>query len=338
MALNLGTKTETLNTLYTSTWYANVEEIIDQVEKTLPLFAVLTGQVKGFPQYNRKGLSFKSKTGGRQIQVNLRHGRNSTANSYGQNAVFPIVATEKLGPAYYDWKNIGASMMQDWEEIMKNRGSAKIFDLVDEEVETCRVSLYEEFNTQLFADGTGNGSQDINGLANLISSDGTGTVGELAAGTYSWWANQYKNSSGPAVLYLTKDLGNLINTCNLYKGSTTGIDLLISDQTAFEAYDRVVQDKGVFDYVAGRGMADLGIQTLRFKGIDWIWDSDCTSATVYALNTSYLQFYYDPGAWFDMTPWKDIPEQLDKVAQIICRCNLTTNKRRALGRLNSVQT
>jgi hypothetical protein len=60
---------------------------------------------------------------------------------------------------------------------------------------------------------------------------------------------------------------------------------------------------------------------------------------MYFLNTKYLKLVKDPGLFMDMTPWKDIPEQVnDRIAQIISALAFTTNRRRAHGVIFNIDT
>ena len=48
---------------------------------------------------------------------------------------------------------------------------------------------------------------------------------------------------------------------------------------------------------------------------------------------------YDPSVFFDMTSWKDIPDQInDRVAQVVLAGNLVTSRRRVHGVLHTIDT
>jgi hypothetical protein len=52
-----------------------------------------------------------------------------------------------------------------------------------------------------------------------------------------------------------------------------------------------------------------------------------------------LKFKYDPQMNFDMTSWKEIPDQVnDRAAQIVLAGNLTTGRRRVHGVIHTIDT
>jgi len=78
--------------------------------------------------------------------------------------------------------------------------------------------------------------------------------------------------------------------------------------------------------------ASLGFGDLLFKNAEIFWAPNCPSGCMYMLNTETLEFAFDPSAWFEMTPWKNVSgDSLDRTAQIVCVCNLLCNHFRKNG-------
>ena len=60
---------------------------------------------------------------------------------------------------------------------------------------------------------------------------------------------------------------------------------------------------------------------------------------MYFLNTRFLKFKFDPMLNFDMTAWKEIPDQInDRAAQVILAGQLMTGRRRVHGILHQMDT
>jgi hypothetical protein len=48
---------------------------------------------------------------------------------------------------------------------------------------------------------------------------------------------------------------------------------------------------------------------------------------MYFVNPQYLKLVTDEAFWMEMTDWKQIPDQpFDKVAQIVCACNMVVRR------------
>jgi hypothetical protein len=83
-------------------------------------------------------------------------------------------------------------------------------------------------------------------------------------------------------------------------------------------------------------MGDAGFQNIEFRGIPIVW-SPAITTRMYFLNTRFLKFKYDPMLNFDMTEWKDIPNQVnDRAAQVILAGNLMTGRRRVHGVIHNI--
>jgi hypothetical protein len=75
----------------------------------------------------------------------------------------------------------------------------------------------------------------------------------------------------------------------------------------------------------------MGFENFTFKGVTMFWDALCGAGRVYAINDKYMKLKYDPRVMFAMTEWKQIPNQLDRVAQVVLAANLVTTQRRRQG-------
>ncbi|KKL88317.1 hypothetical protein LCGC14_1925910 [marine sediment metagenome] len=86
-------------------------------------------------------------------------------------------------------------------------------------------------------------------------------------------------------------------------------------------------------------MGDAGFENIQFKGVPVTWSPSCANTRMYFLNLNFLKFTYDPIAFFDMTEWKAIPDQVnDRAAQIITAGNLVTGRRRTHGVIFGIDT
>lgn len=317
MAVN--SSTFNWDTYYTSTWYNILgEQPTDNFFDTNALFVMM----------REKG-NLKKESGGTEFHINLEYGENSTVTSIGRGGTVSLADTDVITKAIYNWKYIVGNVTRYYTDERENKGEHKIIDIAASKMGNLKRSIQKYCNTAQFGDGTGNGGLDPLGLSAIIAEDPTAsstTVGGIQQATYSWWRNQYYDAGGRAVeTYLLTDMRDRFNDC-CYNGEYP--DVIISDQASSEKYeDETMEQKQIVNKTLG----DAGFLQLAYKGIPLIWDRQCTVNSMYFINTDYLYWVTNEDSEFDLTPWKMIPNSLDKVAQAVLMGNFATSNRRMLG-------
>jgi hypothetical protein len=127
--------------------------------------------------------------GGTKIVEPLIYGQNDTVGSYSGFDTIALTPQTGISAAEYEWKQYAASISMSGIEEAKNNGEQEIINLLEAKIMQAEESLREGFNQMFFADGTGNGGKDWNGLANLV--EATGSVGGIdpADSGNSFWAS-----------------------------------------------------------------------------------------------------------------------------------------------------
>ena len=272
-------------------------------------------------------------TGGRYLEIPLSYAKNETITSLGKGDTISISDTKFLTTAQYEWKFVAGSIVRYYVDDAKNKSKQQHLSLVNAKVDNLRRSLTDKFEQFLFSDGTGNGSKDPEGLLNLVDpTPATGTVGNINAATYTWWRNQQKTATGVASVYLVSDMRAIFDECS--KGQKSDMpNIIVTDNTSFNLYeDEVMEQK----QIVNKALGDAMFQTVNFRGIPLIWSGQCTAGYMYFLNTDYLGLNVDPDINFTATEWKSIPNQLDRVMQIVWKGNLLTSRRASLGVLTGI--
>ena len=142
------------------------------------------------------------------------------------------------------------------------------------------------FSTDLYSSGAL--TNQVGGLAHLIQTAGTGTVGGINSTTFTWWRNQTKEMTGTnTYASILKDMNTLWMSCTRGKDEP---DLLVSTHDLYAAYEDTLQE---FRRYSDSKTAEGGYRSLNYKGADLIYDSDATNFTttgekMYFINTSYL--------------------------------------------------
>src|SRR6266581_4163410 len=116
--------------------------------------------------------------GGESILVPLMYGSNTTVRSYDGYETIDTTPQEGLTSARYPWKQVAGTISISRKEERQNSGRQRMINLLQSKTDQVQISMRDELNRMMFADGTGNDSKDIFGLKLLVESGGTpsGTV------------------------------------------------------------------------------------------------------------------------------------------------------------------
>jgi hypothetical protein len=304
--------TQTIDTLYTSTWEYRKKEAIEQAYLKTPFIFWLRqkGHVENISGYKR-------------IEVPVEYGSNETVRWITKGQTVPIQDSELITMAYEDWKYVAVSIVRWFEDEQKNRGKAQMINMVERNVNAAERTLWEEMERVMFADGSG--LNEPNGLQNIISATPTlGTLHGLSRVTYDWWRNQQKTSTGAAAVYLVSDMRTVLNNIIKYSRAELADIVLVTTQTVFELYEDVCLEMKILQNTM---MADAGFDSIVFKGKTMLWCPSAPSGNMYFINPKYVKLITDESFFMEMTDWKQIPDQpFDKVAQIICTMNMINQR------------
>lgn len=312
MANDAQTWSQTIDTMFTSTWNYRKKKATEQAFLKTPL-------IFWFRQKDR----IENITGHTRIEIPVEYGSNDTVRWISKGDTVPISDAEYITMAYEDWKYVSVTIPRYWEDDQKNRGEAKMISLIDTKLGAAERALNEEFEAML--NGDGSGPKEPNGLQNLISSTPTlGTLHGLSRVDLSWWRNQQKTSSGSSSIYLIQDMRTSLNNLLRYSGSETKDIVIMTTQAIFEYYEDECYE---MKQLSNTMLADAGFETVNFRGKPIIWGPSSVEGNMYFINPSYIKMICDQTYWMDMTDWKPIPNQPnDKVAQIVCVMNTTCSR------------
>lgn len=338
MPTTLPQLTQTIDNAFVTTWYEIREEAIDNILNATVLWAALNGAG-----------CMKEQVGGELITRTLRYGtQDATAIERGDT--LPQGEPELETMAIWRWKTIASHVQRNVFDDQKNAGPAKIKDLVGMKLDAARQGMVQKYESVLlnpFAP-TENG-KELQGLHDMvppIANRTSGTYGGIARptafadtgnGVYApsagntWWGSKYLSGSLASIEDdLLTDMKKLYNTIHANQSPP---NLIVTDQSTFELYEEFALDISQIIKDESSRLADLGFETLRFKGKPLIWTANMTPNHMLMLNTDFIDVVYDPNFWFEMTDWKPIPLTPDRIAHILCFANMVSSQLRRHGRL-----
>lgn len=310
-----------LSEMVTSTHRNRPKRVIDNVSKNNALFYKL----------KKKG-KIKTKDGGRTLVHNLDFQENATFDYYDGWEEFNVATSEILSAAEYEWKQAAVTCSISGREKRMNSGKSQIIDLYKTRIKNAERTLVNKIagSDGLYSDGTGYGGKQIGGLQLLVAdSPGSGVVGGIDRGTWSFWRNIAKDA--------TTDYGaaassvNIVSYMNRIWLDITRVstgdkpDLIVADNNYYRHYWEALQPQQRF---TSSEMADAGFESLKFKSADVVFDGGidggATTNHMYVLTTDYMEFAIHEDANFEQLPKRESLTQDGEMVPLIFMGNLTS--------------
>ncbi len=277
-------------------------------------------------QWLRGGGRVKVVDGGERMRIGIMDAKNTTAKWYSDYENLDVTAQAGMTSAFYAWKQGSTSVSVNGRELQQ------------EKITQAAASLTDIVATGAYSDGTGTSSKQLTGLEAMIeTTPGTVSYGSVATGNTAW-RNQVQTSVGAAAVNLLPKLRTAYNDCKQGKGGASSApDFIVTTQTVHESFEALMYPQVRYQQNPSGG-ADAGIDTLKFKGADVVWDDYCTSGMMYLLNSNHITMFVHSDANFSMAEggFQKPINQDALVTQIFFQGNLATDNRRKLGKLSGI--
>lgn len=232
--------------------------------------------------------NIKTLFGGTEIQEPLEYAENSTYQRYFGYDPLNVNASDVITSAKFDWAQVAIHVTSNGRELRINSGKEAMFNLVKAKKKNAYNTANNQFSADLYSDGAL--TNQIGGLANIIQTNGQGTVGGIDSGTWTFWRNKFREMTGTNAF--TKDtITGEMNALwiSLVRGADNP-DLIVFSHdfyTVFEASQQQFQR-----WTNKSNEADVGFPSMSYKGADVIFDNNTNFTTTaekgYFLNTKYL--------------------------------------------------
>lgn len=307
----------TFDEIVTTTLRKHRREIADNVSENNALYKRLTKRGK-----------VKMDDGGSEIAIPLDYAENSTYQRYSGLDVLNIGSSEVLSAAKYDWKQAAIHVVISGRELRQNSGSdTRILNLLEARIENAKRTAANNMSEDLYS--AGSLTNQVGGIQHIIQDAGTGTVGGIVSGTYTWWKNQFEEAAGTVSKTTIKK-----EMMDLWLKTTRGTDktdLIVSSSELFTLYWEALSDLQRF---AGTDEGDTGFTSLKFMTADVVWDSSGSgmpATHMYFINTDYMQLVTHRDANWTVVEDK-VPLQQDAIVKpLLWMGNLTCSNRARQG-------
>lgn len=268
--------------------------------------------------------------GGYEIVRPLDYAENSTYQRYSGFDTLNIAASEVISAAKYDWVQSAVHVVASGRELRMNSGKNQLIRLAESRLKNAMRTAANNMSVDLYSDGALD--NQMGGLKHIITSDGTGTVGGIVAGTYTFWKNQfYECATAPSKTTIKTHMNTLWLQC--VRGADKP-DLIVSSNDFYSFYWESLQD---LQRYASDSEATAGFQSLKYVTADIIHDTNTnfgtTAEIMFYLNTEYLELVAHQDANWTTLDEKIPVNQDGVVIPIIWQGNLTCSNRSLQGRL-----
>lgn len=235
----------------------------------------------------------KTVGGGYEIAERLEYAENGTYQRYAGYDVLNTSASDVLTTVKYPYRQIALHVTASGTELRMNSSKEAMINLVKSRKENAIRTATNQFAIDLYSSGSL--TNQINGLQNLIQTNGQGTVGGIDSSTWTFWRNQYREATGtnnaasPSVANAVAFKGDMNRMWLQTTRGTDSPDLIVMSHDFFSLYEVGEQDKQRY---ADADLSKAGFTTYKYKSADVIFDDNAnfatTGETAYFLNTDYL--------------------------------------------------
>jgi hypothetical protein len=248
----------------------------------------------GFLSRLKEKGQIKTVSGGIEAAEPVEFAENATYMRYSGYDGLNVGASEVLTAAKYDWCQAAIHVTANGRELRQNMGSKeRMINLVKARKNNALHTAANNFSIDVYSDGAL--LNQIAGLANIIQTDGTGTVGGIVSGTYTFWKNKFREMTGTNLAASPTEANSLSMRADmnaLWLSLNRGADkpdLIVLSHDLYSLYE--VGQQQLQRYMDAK-QAQAGFGGLKYKTADVIFDDNTNFATTaekgYFLNTDYL--------------------------------------------------
>lgn len=272
----------------------------------------------------------KTVDGGTKLRVPLMMATSNSGQYFSGMDSLSLDYQDTVDAAEFNWRFFNQSIVFTKTDEMKNRGKSQVISLLKAKITQAENSIRETLAGDLF-DGT-DASGEIIGLETIV---GTGTYGEIAGATYTWWQSTVDSTSETLSI---ADMRNAKNSANNGNGGSN-VSIIVTTQTLFEKYHGLLtatyQMNQPVPTAESKRIGDAGFTNVEFEGVPMVYDEQCTSGAMYFLNVDNYKIYMMEGGDFKVEDANAPANQHIMVKHILFAGNTATDRRASLSKLTN---
>ncbi|MGH7716285.1 MAG: phage major capsid protein, partial [Vulcanimicrobiaceae bacterium] len=221
--------------------------------------------------------------GGSIISQPLLVQYNETAVTYAGADVLPSDEQEEFSGYELPWKQAQVSVTIKGIDKARVSGKRKQLDFVRNKIESAYIALFKKMAGQVFANGTGNGGKDWDGMGAAIN-NASGFQVYLGIDRLAnpWFQSQVFNPGTPTAI----NTGNMMTLFLQTKTDEETIHVLVTTNNTYALYWAQLTPSERF---VDSTLASLGFDNIAFQGKVMVQDSNCPAGTIYYVNLDHVR-------------------------------------------------
>lgn len=262
---------------------------------------------------------------GENIEAPLDYRRNPDAAVMASDQdTAALTKTEVVTSAVYDIAQLSVPVTMTKGDDAKNPSETQKISLVKQLLENAINSHDNLIETAIFTTTT-EGGVELSGLADLIKTDGLGTVGGINASTETFWRNAVETYTDGTDI--EAGMTQLYNEISRGTGSQLAPKFMLSGITPHSQYEGGLQTLQRF---VDSKEADAGFKVLAFKSCRYVF-SDQGGTNVYFLNPKAYKLAVSKQYFRDKSETHPVPGQNASYFLIYSALQFVVTNRSRLG-------
>lgn len=308
--------------LVSTTFRKHRKEIKDNVSVRIALL-----------NYMKRRGNMLTEDGGLTIACPLDYTTNGTYQRYSDWDTLSIAQSDTISAAEYQWRQVAINVVASGRELRINSGDSRIVNLAKARIKNALRTFNNNFSSDMYSAGTL--TNQVNGLQAIVADAGTGTVGGIDSGTWTFWQNTVQSAAAPlqggsvTVSATTIENGMMLPLwLELDRGPDDHPDVIVMDNIYYQYFEgSQVSIKRHND----RKSAEAGFVALKYKTADVLFDAQIPASHAYFLNTEYLKLVVHKDADLEQVEEQRPVNQDGVVIPILWMGNLTCSNRAQQG-------
>ena len=280
--------------------------------------------------------NIRTVSGGYEIAEPLDYAENATYQRYSGYEALNTSASDVISAAKYAFQQVALHVTASGRELRMNSGKEQMINLVKARKENALRTAANNFAIDFYSDGAL--TNQIGGLANLIQTAGTGTVGGIDSSTFTFWKNKFREMTGtnlaasPSAVNAASMQADMNALWLSLNRGTDKPDTIVMTHDFYALFELGQQQ---LQRYADSNLAKAGFNTLKYKSADVLFDDNTNFSTTgekaYFVNTDYLYLVQHREAQWTMDAEKTPVNQDAVVIPMYWMGNLVCSNRSLQG-------
>jgi len=264
--------------------------------------------------------------GGETILEPVMFAEKTGAAAFSGYELLSTSANQISTNAEYTVRQYSAPIVISGREEKANMGEVAVLNMLKSRMQNSEETIKGLLNAHLYNTAVGGAdSKSLDGIGIMV--DSAGTYGNINPTSETWWASTEASFSANLVEEMDTQY------FSVSKGSTDKPDLGITTQTV---YEKLLHEIDPSLRLSSTLLGDVGFESIRFRGMDVVYDEDATSGVFYFLNTKYIKLRYHPEVNFAVSDVKQPTNQDAKIWHVLWMGALTCSARLRQAKLTGV--